>query len=93
MSICVLSHTHVKRWQETAIRPPCEFHHHMPFGKADQMVNNDEANWVGQQEDGRSCAIVIHTCVTDYSWKGANSGGFQVLQLVPIKPKARMYSE
>lgn len=91
MSICVLSHTHVKRWQETEKRPPCEFHHHMSFDKASGMVERDEAQWVNVE--GRASAIVIYTCVTDYNWKGANSGGFQVLQLVPIKPRERMYSE
>ena len=80
--ICQLFHSQIKTWQETGVRPPCKYHHHMSYTKARQQVEADNAIFISELR-----AIVMFDCVERYIWQGRLSGGYGVMQLVPISSR------
>lgn len=80
MSICILTHSQVKQWESSRIKPQCKFHSHITYTKALVEIEQDDAfPVVGLR------AIVRFPCVERYHWQGRMSGACKVLQLVPIK--------
>ena len=79
MATCILTHSQVTAWEVSGIRPPCKYHYHTSFTKAQQAVHGDEAIWIPELR-----AIVMYTCVLRYVWTGRRSGGYSTLQLTAV---------
>jgi len=77
--ICMLTHSTVRKWVETGVRPDCDYHWHQSYKIVDAMVRNDEAIWIPNQR-----AAIVFPCVLSYQWKGKLSGCTRVMQMVPV---------
>lgn len=86
MSICVLTHDHIKQWESSGVRPPCKYHHHTSYKKAMSQVDDDNAIFVPELR-----AIVMYTCVIKYIWQGRRSAGFAAMQLCPVIGRSTLH--
>src|ERR1039458_942830 len=80
MSICLLRHWEVAKWERTGRRPNCENHLHANFYKAIEMIELDLA--VGMGEEGalndKRCIVLQES--NDRYWRKIPSGGAEVMQ-------------
>jgi hypothetical protein len=89
VSICLLRHWEVQKWERTGRRPKCEDHLHVNFYKAIEMIMLDLAVGMGEKgalDDKRSLVLQDSN---DRYWRKVPSGGAEVMQLSPIPRGSR----
>jgi hypothetical protein len=88
LSVCLLSHSEAARLENWNIWPICKAHRHISRAKAEVLVQENDARWIGgaHTKVQGPVTMIVPTFLQGRTWKPVGPRlGVRVWQFVPDK--------